>query len=134
MFDVTIIQAYLLQTCYGFFSGSQKAFQQAELSRGALVIAAKRMHLLRPGESAVEMLHGRLVTPSLKDLTEAEREDQNRARLGWAIYVSQATMELPNAEAARLSNRLPVQHTCSTIHCRGGDSISGSAFCITSKR
>ncbi|ORY26042.1 hypothetical protein BCR39DRAFT_542336 [Naematelia encephala] len=87
MFETNIIQAFLLQTYFGFFCGSHKSFQQAEWSRGALVIACKRMHLLRPGMSATQTLYLKNADPSREDIAKAEKEDRRRARLGWGIYL-----------------------------------------------
>jgi hypothetical protein len=88
MFEIKIVQAHLLQTYAGFFSGSQKAFHHAELSRGALVVACKRMHLLRPGLSAVQELRSAIREPDPAELVRREQEDRSRSLLGWCIYVS----------------------------------------------
>lgn len=87
MFEAKIVQAHLLQTYAGFYSGSQKAFHQAELSRGALVVACKRMHLLRPGLSAVQELRSAIPNPDPAELVRREHEDRSRTILGWCIYV-----------------------------------------------
>lgn len=130
LFDVNIIQAYLLQTCCGFFSGSQKAFLQAEMSRGALVIATRRMHLLRPGTSAVEMLYGRLPMPSVEELAEAERDDQGRAGLGWAIYMLDSQIAcLFNVPAQLFIVEVAAPFpSLSAPHRGNGDSASHRAF------
>jgi hypothetical protein len=87
MYETHIIQAFLLQSYFGFFCGSQKAFQQSESAVGALVMACKRMHLLRPGQSAIQALQARNPEPDQDEVAKAEREDRRRARLGWGIYV-----------------------------------------------
>lgn len=97
MFEATIVQAHLLQTYAGFYSGSQKAFHQAELSRGALVVACKRMHLLRPGLSAVQALRAQNADPDLDELSRREREDRARSMLGWCIYVGSSSTVLTSA-------------------------------------
>lgn len=87
MFEENIVRAHLLQTYLAFYCGSQKAFHQAELSRGVLVTACKRMHLLRPGVSAVQALRATAGTPDPAELVRREKEDRRRALLGWCIYV-----------------------------------------------
>ncbi len=88
MFETRIIQASLLQSYYGLFCGSQKLFQQAESLRGTLVTACKRMHLLRPGRTALEALHSQSRSPVADEVQSALAEDKRRHRLGWGIYVS----------------------------------------------
>jgi hypothetical protein len=93
MFEPHIIQAYLLQTYFGFFCGSHKSFQQAEASRGILILAYRRMHLLRPGVSAIQVLLARDPFADAQSLALADNEDRSKARLGWAIYVSEYFVE-----------------------------------------
>jgi hypothetical protein len=88
MFDPHLIQASLLQSYFGLFCGSQKLFQQSESIRGSLVTACKRMHLLRPGVSAVEELRNSTQYPLAHELEKAVLQDERRVRLGWGIYVS----------------------------------------------
>lgn len=88
MFEPHLIQASLLQSYFGLFCGSQKLFQQSESIRGSLVTACKRMHLLRPGVSAVEELRNSTQYPLAHELEKAVLEDEKRVRLGWGIYVS----------------------------------------------
>ena len=88
MFDTSIIQAWLLQSVFGLFCGSRMLYQHAEMSRGGLVTAARRMHLLRPSLSFVEELGRRRVTATPEELRRAYADDEERRRLGWGIYVS----------------------------------------------
>lgn len=88
MFDTSIVQAWLLQSIFGLFCGSRMLYQHAEISRGGLVTAARRMHLLRPSLSFVEELRRRKETASAEELRRACADDEERRRLGWGIYVS----------------------------------------------
>ena len=88
MFDMSIVQAWLLQSIFGLFCGSRMLYQHAEISRGGLVTAARRMHLLRPSLSSVEELRRRKVTASPEEFRRACADDEERRRLGWGIYVS----------------------------------------------
>lgn len=88
MFDTSIVQAWLLQSIFGLFCGSRMLYQHAEISRGGLVTAARRMHLLRPRLSFVEELRRRKETASAEELRRACADDEERRRLGWGIYVS----------------------------------------------
>lgn len=88
MFDTSIIKAWLLQSVFGLFCGSRMLYQHAEISRGGLVTAARRMHLLRPSLSFVEEIERRRVTATSEELRQARADDEERRRLGWGIYVS----------------------------------------------
>lgn len=88
MFDTSIIKAWLLQSMFGLFCGSRMLYQHAEISRGGLVTAARRMHLLRPSLSFVEEIERRRVTATPEELRQACADDEERRRLGWGIYVS----------------------------------------------
>jgi hypothetical protein len=88
MFDISIVQAWLLQSIFGLFCGSRMLYQHAEISRGGLVTAARRMHLLRPSVSFVEELKRRRVTATPAEIHQACAVDEERRRLGWGIYVS----------------------------------------------
>lgn len=88
MFDTAIVQAWLLQSLFGLFCGSRMLYQHAEICRGGLVTAARRMHLLRPSLSFVEELRRRKDTASPDELRRAYADDEERRRLGWGIYVS----------------------------------------------
>jgi hypothetical protein len=88
MFETSIVQAWLLQSIFGLFCGSRMLYQHAEISRGGLVTAARRMHLLRPSLSFVEELERRRVTATPEELRRAHTDDEERRRLGWGIYVS----------------------------------------------
>ncbi|KFY16961.1 hypothetical protein V492_00970 [Pseudogymnoascus sp. VKM F-4246] len=87
MFDTSIIKAWLLQSVFGLFCGSRMLYQHAEISRGGLVTAARRMHLLRPSLSFVEEIERRRETASLEELRQARADDEERRRLGWGIYL-----------------------------------------------
>lgn len=63
-------------------------FQQAEVTRGSLVSACRRMHLLHSGVSAVAELGKRMTCPTTKEQYLAIRQDHRRRRLGWSIFVS----------------------------------------------
>lgn len=88
MFDTSIVQAWLLQSMFGLFCGSRMLYQHAEISRGGLVTAARRMHLLRPSLTFVEELKRRKETARPEELRKAYSDDEERRRLGWGIYVS----------------------------------------------
>lgn len=47
MFSVPYIQSRLLQALAGYANGSRELYLEAEISRGLLVTAARRLHLLR---------------------------------------------------------------------------------------
>jgi len=88
MFDTSVIKAWLLQSIFGLFCGSRMLYQHAEISRGGLVTAARRMHLLRPSLSFVEEIERRRETATPEELRQASADDEERRRLGWGIYVS----------------------------------------------
>lgn len=88
MYETHLVQAWLLQAYYGTFCGSPDLYQHSEVSRGGLVTAARRMHLLRPGISAMEELMNRKLQLTPAEKAEAACEDATRQRLGWGIYVS----------------------------------------------
>ncbi|OBT68701.1 hypothetical protein VE03_01825 [Pseudogymnoascus sp. 23342-1-I1] len=87
MFDTSIIKAWLLQSVFGLFCGSRMLYQHAEISRGGLVTAARRMHLLRPSLSFVEEIERRRETATSEELRQACADDEERRRLGWGIYL-----------------------------------------------
>ncbi|PWI75924.1 C6 and C2H2 transcription factor [Purpureocillium lilacinum] len=87
MFDTTFVQASLLQSTFGLFCGSRMLYQHAEISRGSLVTAARRMHLLRPSLSFVKELQKRGESPSDEELRRAQADDDERRNLGWGIYL-----------------------------------------------
>jgi hypothetical protein len=86
-FSVSFVQATLLQSMFGLFCGSRMLYQHAEISRGSLVTAARRMHLLRPGLSFVQELQKGSGTPTQKQMELASAADDERRSLGWGIYV-----------------------------------------------
>ena len=86
MFNIQFVQASLLQSAFGLFCGSRMLYQHAEISRGSLVTAARRMHLLRPGLSYVSELQKRGATAQ-EDMDKACADDSERRGLGWGIYV-----------------------------------------------
>lgn len=87
MFDTSVVQAWLLQSVFGLFCGSRMLYQHAEISRGGLVTAARRMHLLRPSLTFVKELERRKDTATPEELRRAYADDEERRRLGWGIYV-----------------------------------------------
>ncbi|KAL2127172.1 hypothetical protein VTI74DRAFT_11208 [Chaetomium olivicolor] len=87
MFDTTFVQASLLQSMFGLFCGSKMLYQHAEISRGSLVTAARRMHLLRPSLSFVKELQKRKEMPTEEELRKAQADDDERRNLGWGIYL-----------------------------------------------
>lgn len=91
MFDTSVVQAWLLQSMFGLFCGSRMLYQHAEISRGGLVTAARRMHLLRPSLTFVKELERRRDTATPEDLRRAYADDEERRRLGWGIYVRVVT-------------------------------------------
>lgn len=60
----------------------------SEISRCSLVTSMRRLHLLRPGRSAIDDLIAKGVKPSIEDKWQAWIEDESTRRLGWAIFVS----------------------------------------------
>lgn len=87
VFEVSFVQASLLQSLFGLFCGSRMLYQHAEISRATLVTAARRMHLLRPGLSFVHELRKCAKSPTREELEKAEADDNERRILGWGIYV-----------------------------------------------
>ncbi|KJK73508.1 hypothetical protein H634G_11243 [Metarhizium anisopliae BRIP 53293] len=87
MFDLSFAQASLLQSVFGLFCGSRMLYQHAEISRGSLVTAARRMHLLRPSLSFVKELQRNGNEFSQEELKKAQADDEERRNLGWGIYV-----------------------------------------------
>ncbi|CEL02560.1 hypothetical protein ASPCAL03728 [Aspergillus calidoustus] len=87
MFDTSIVQAWLLQSIFGLFCGSRLLYHHAEVSRGGLVTAARRMHLLRPAFSFVKELEQHGGTASTDELEKARMKDEERCRLGWGVYL-----------------------------------------------
>jgi hypothetical protein len=87
MFEMSIVQAWLLQSIFGLYCGSRWLYQHAEISRGGLVTTARRMHLLRPSLSYVKELERRRDTATPQELRHAYAHDEERCRLGWGIYV-----------------------------------------------
>jgi hypothetical protein len=85
-YDLGVVQASLLQSCFGLYSGSPKHLQQAEVNRANLVSAARRMQLLKSGISAQS--HVASTGGSLDDYERAAKQDHRRRRLGWCIFVS----------------------------------------------
>ncbi|KZO90459.1 hypothetical protein CALVIDRAFT_490418 [Calocera viscosa TUFC12733] len=92
MFDVTVVQAWLLQCIFGLFCGSRMLYLDAELNRGGLVTAARRMHLLRPSLSYVDEYRKRNPTTTPEELARATVADEERRRLGWGIYLYDAQL------------------------------------------
>ncbi|KAJ6443388.1 Heat Labile Enterotoxin Type Iib [Purpureocillium lavendulum] len=88
MFDTAFVQASLLQSIFGLFCGSRMLYQHAEISRGSLVTAARRMHLLRPSLSFVKELQKRTGDPTREELRKAQADDDERRNLGWGIFDS----------------------------------------------
>jgi hypothetical protein len=125
MFDTFIVQAWLLQSIFGLFCGSRMLYQHTEISRGGLVTAARRMHLLRPSASFVEELRSRKVAATPAEIRQAYAVDEERRRLGWGIYVSPsmlswfAELVTDYLTAFRCSNILPTGH-CSALLYWGG--------------
>ncbi|EFY89132.1 hypothetical protein MAC_04907 [Metarhizium acridum CQMa 102] len=87
MFDLRFAQASLLQSVFGLFCGSRMLYQHAEISRGSLVTAARRMHLLRPSLSFVKELQKNGNEFSEEELKKAQADDEERRNLGWGIYL-----------------------------------------------
>ncbi|OAQ61102.1 fungal transcriptional regulatory protein [Pochonia chlamydosporia 170] len=87
MFDTSFTQASLLQSMFGLFCGSRMLYQHAEISRGSLVTAARRMHLLRPSLSFAKELQRREDGVSEQELQKAQADDEERRNLGWGIYL-----------------------------------------------
>ncbi|EGX97024.1 Fungal transcriptional regulatory protein [Cordyceps militaris CM01] len=86
-FSVPVVQASLLQSVFGLFCGSRMLYQHAEMSRGSLVTAARRMHLLRPGLSFVDELQKGTGAPTQEQMELAAAADDERRNLGWGIYL-----------------------------------------------
>jgi hypothetical protein len=117
MFSIPYVQSRLLQALAGYANGSRELYLEAEISRGFLVTAARRLHLLRapqgkpirfnaqtvggpsriePGDVpirlSVQQTDNRAQTESLeRDLERRWKrwlDQEERRRLGWGIYVS----------------------------------------------
>jgi hypothetical protein len=109
MFSIPYIQSRLLQALAGYANGSRELYLEAEISRGLLVTAARRLHLLRQTQgrpirfnapeastapSRADMTAGEQVSRSSvlasnnEALTESLRRDQEKmARGGGALQV-----------------------------------------------
>jgi hypothetical protein len=86
MYEIAVVQASLLQAYFGMFGGSPRLFQQAEVTRAALVTSCRRMRLLDRRMSAVE--HVKQQGGTQEELERALKVDHRRNRLGWGIFVS----------------------------------------------
>lgn len=127
MFDTAFIRASLLQSVFGLFCGSRMLYQHAEISRGNLVTAARRMHLLRPSLSFAKELQKRKDTATEEELQKARADDDERRNLGWGIYVRIKDTRRHNSEVAltnwislavRHANFSPPEHCSAAIHWR----------------
>lgn len=78
MFQLPVLQAHLLQSLGGFFSGSRRLYMYAELARSHLVTATRRMHLLRRAPR-IDLQPG-------EDSSDIFWEEEERRRVGWAVY------------------------------------------------
>ena len=87
MFEFSVVQAVLLQSVFGVYSGSPKLFHQAEATRSSLVADCKRMHLLDSTVSAAEEMKKRNPLSPPEELGPAIKQDNRRRRLGWSIFV-----------------------------------------------
>jgi len=86
MYEIGVVQASVLQAYFGMFGGSPRLFQQAEVTRAALVTSCRRMRLLDRAMSVVE--HVKRQGGTAEELERAVKMDHRRNRLGWAIFVS----------------------------------------------
>lgn len=113
MFDTSIVQAWLLQSAFGLFCGSRMLYQHSEISRGGLVTASRRMHLLRPGFSFVKELERHRPSTSPEEVERAYAKDEERCRLGWGIYVcARSRQQKPFAKNCTFSSM-----TCKYPRC-----------------
>jgi hypothetical protein len=104
MFSIPYIQSRLLQALAGYANGSRELYLEAEISRGLLVTAARRLHLLRQTQgrpirfnapeastapSRADMTAGEQVSRSSvlasnnEALTESLRRDQEKQWKRW---------------------------------------------------
>jgi hypothetical protein len=91
MYEIGVVQASILQAYYGMFGGSPRLFQQAEVTRAALVTSCRRMRLLDRHMSVVE--HVKRQGGTEEELARAVKIDHRRNRLGWAIFLFDAQVE-----------------------------------------
>lgn len=127
MFDTGFIQASLLQSVFGLFCGSRMLYQHAEISRGSLVTAARRMHLLRPSLSFAKELQKRKDTATQEELRNAQDDDDERRNVGWGIYVRMKDARRHDLEftvanwtspAPRYADFSPPEYCSASVHWR----------------
>lgn len=89
-YDVGVVQCTLLQA---FFSQYQLCHSfRAEISRATVVAAARQMHLLSGGSSALK--YAQRSGASAEDQDRALKQDHRRARLGWSVFLLDAQMAM----------------------------------------
>lgn len=113
-FDPNIATAYFLQTIIGISCGSRELMLHTEISRASLVTSQRRLHLLRPGRSAVDDLLSDNPEPTVEEKWKAWLEDEGRRRLGWAIFVSVSLRveRVGTDEGSCSTNKWPLCSTC----------------------
>ncbi|KAH8896621.1 hypothetical protein GQ53DRAFT_889865 [Thozetella sp. PMI_491] len=92
VFEPCVVQASLLQSYFGLYSGSPRLFQQSEVSRASLVAACRRMHLLHSVYTASLELARRKPMASAQETSRAVKQDHRNRRLGWAIFLFDAQL------------------------------------------
>lgn len=80
--------AYLLQVIAGMSCGSRELMLHTEISRASLVTSLRRLHLLRPGRSALEEVLSTNSRATADVKWKAWLEDEGRRRFGWSLFVS----------------------------------------------
>lgn len=75
MFSIPYIQSRLLQALAGYANGSRELYLEAEISRGLLVTAARRLHLLRQTQGRPIRFNApeASTAPSRADMTAGEQ-------------------------------------------------------------
>ncbi|KAJ9094097.1 hypothetical protein QFC21_006198 [Naganishia friedmannii] len=105
IFSIPFIQSRLLIAVGGFADGSRERYLMSEISKGLLITAARRLHLLRERPARQRVSRHRTAEshlakersldrqPTSKEIKKMWREwleEEERIRLGWAIYIFDA--------------------------------------------
>lgn len=99
-FDNNVTLAYLLQVIAGMACGSRELMLHTEISRASLVTSLRRLHLLRPGRSALEQVLSDNAHATSEAKWKAWLEDEGRRRFGWSLFVSRTTRRSSSLSAS----------------------------------
>ncbi|KAJ9111499.1 hypothetical protein QFC22_006526 [Naganishia vaughanmartiniae] len=119
IFSIPFIQSRLLIAVGGFADGSRERYLMSEISKGLLITAARRLHLLRerPPRQGVSRQRTKehsadwpTTAKEVKRMWREWLEEEERVRLGWAIFIfdAQAAAFL-NVPAAFALNEIQIR-------------------------